>query len=114
MTIAARLRALLLALLVVAGNVGLPAADALLDHAGAAPHGGARVHFESAGGCRSHADHCPLGRLLSAPWAQARAGHTLPLPSAGELASGRLSATAGAPRTTRVPPPSRGPPGPTR
>ncbi len=111
---AARLRALLLALLFVAGNVGLPAADALLDHASGIAHGGARVHLEAAGGCRSHADHCPLGRLLSTFRAQGRAGHVLPRPAARGSFGSRLDAASGAPRTSRVPPPSRGPPGSTR
>ncbi len=111
---AARLRALLLALLFGAGNVGLPAADALLDHASGGAHGGARVHLEAAGGCRNHADHCPLGRLLSTFRAQGRAGQSLRIPAAHGPIGPRLDATSALPRSSRVPPPSRGPPGSTR
>ena len=60
-----RLRALLLATLYVAGGLGLPAADALLDHPTGAGSAVPRTHVESTTGCREHADHCPLGNLLS-------------------------------------------------
>jgi hypothetical protein len=60
----ARWRALLLAVLVTAGNLGLPVTDALLDHGLGATHAPARPHYETSGGCHDRAEHCMLGRLL--------------------------------------------------
>jgi hypothetical protein len=59
-----RLRALLLVTLFVTGNFGLPATDILLEHS-LGPHPASQVHLEPAGGCRNHAEHCVLSRLLN-------------------------------------------------
>jgi hypothetical protein len=49
---------LLLALFLSAGT-SLPSPDALVNHRHAELF---RVHFDPAGGCAGHADHCTLGR----------------------------------------------------
>jgi len=54
-----RLRAWLLLVLFLSAGTSLPGADALLNHQHAESF---RVHFDPAGGCASHADHCTLGR----------------------------------------------------
>lgn len=60
-----RLQASLLALIFIAGSLGLPEADAILDHQPGRTLRHGRVHLESTSGCREHADHCALGRLLT-------------------------------------------------
>lgn len=64
--IRARLAGLLLAAVFAAANLGLPAADALLDHRVGSPSQSTQSHFEGLNGCREHVDHCPLGRMLGA------------------------------------------------
>jgi hypothetical protein len=63
--IAPRLRILFLATLYVAGNFGLPATDLLLNHRSPETRHAGQSHFEGPGGCREHADHCVLARLLN-------------------------------------------------
>jgi hypothetical protein len=60
-----KLRALLLATIFVAGNLVLPEVDIFLDHGLGTPRAEQAVHLERPGGCRDHAEHCVLGRLLS-------------------------------------------------
>jgi hypothetical protein len=74
-----RLSGLLLAAVVAAANLGLPAADALLDHQISGSSQSAKAHLESLNGCWKHPDHCPLGRMLGAVLLQAPAGSTAPL-----------------------------------
>lgn len=66
-----RLSGLLLAAVVAAANLGLPAADALLDHQIGGSGQSAKAHLEGLTGCREHLDHCPLGRMLGAVRLQA-------------------------------------------
>jgi hypothetical protein len=77
-----RLFALMVAAVFAAANLGLPAADALLDH----PAGGAgrvpRDHFEDQNGCREHADHCPLSRIVGSVRLAAAAQAQVPVPAA--------------------------------
>jgi len=58
-TLTRRLRACLLLALFLSAGTSLPSADALLNHRHPEPF---RVHFDPAGGCSGHADHCTLGR----------------------------------------------------
>ena len=55
----ARVRAWLLLALFLSAGTSLPSADALLHHQHPEPF---RVHYDPAGGCAEHADHCTLGR----------------------------------------------------
>ncbi len=55
----ARVRAWLLLALFLGAGTSLPSADALLHHQHPEPF---RVHYDPAGGCAEHADHCTLGR----------------------------------------------------
>jgi hypothetical protein len=73
-----RLSGLLLAAVVAAANLGLPAADALLDHQVGGSSQSAKAHLEGLNGCREHPDHCPLGRMLGAVRLQAPAGSAAP------------------------------------
>jgi len=54
-----RVRSWLLLVLFLGAGTSLPSADALLNHRHAEL---SRVHFDPAGGCARHADHCTLGR----------------------------------------------------
>ncbi len=56
-----RVRAFLLLALFLSAGTSLPSLDALLYHRGGADNAG-YVHFDRAGGCGGHADHCTLGR----------------------------------------------------
>jgi hypothetical protein len=58
------LKALLLAAIFLAGNLVLPGADVLLGHR-LGQENETRVHLEPLGGCRNHAEHCVLPRLLN-------------------------------------------------
>lgn len=109
-----RLRALVLATLYLAGGLGLPSADALLDHPFGAGSAVPRSHVEGTAGCREHADHCPLGNLLST--IRVQAGTAVAPPSRQLTDSPRVVAPRRAP-TPRPPlhtPPSRAPPGSAR
>ena len=66
-TLAARLHAVLLLVSFAGGGLGLPAVDQVLYHAdGNAAAGLVGIdHFDSAGGCGSHAEHCLLPRFAS-------------------------------------------------
>jgi hypothetical protein len=66
-----RLRAWLLLLLFLSAGTSLPGADALLNHRHPESF---RVHFDPAGGCASHADHCALGRTPPGSGAAAPVG----------------------------------------
>ena len=57
-------QALLFTAIFLAGNLVLPEADILLGH-GRSQENETRVHYETLGGCRNHAEHCVLSRLLS-------------------------------------------------
>jgi hypothetical protein len=54
-----RVRAWLLLALFLSAGTSLPSPDALVNHRQAELF---RVHFDPAGGCAGHADHCTLGR----------------------------------------------------
>jgi hypothetical protein len=105
-------RALVLALVFVAGNFGLPATDILLDHGLDGPHFVARVHFESRGGHSDHEGHCALARIIGELRLQAPAPAGPRLFHAGAARS--HSRSAAAPATplfsfsywSRAPPPS--------
>jgi hypothetical protein len=68
-----RIRALLLLALFLGAGTSLPGLDAVLYHQH--PDGRAdQIHFDPAGGCGGHADHCTLGRTPPGsrslqPWA---------------------------------------------
>lgn len=84
-----RLRAWLLLALFLSAGTSLPSADALLNHRHAES---LRVHFDPAGGCAAHADHCTLARTPP--------GSRAAVPVAFVA---RLAFDSGAPRTS-VPP----------
>lgn len=95
------LKALLLAAIFLAGNLVLPGADAILGHR-LGQENEARVHLEQLGGCRNHAEHCVLPRLLNDLGQQAPstggiaafAAHpTQQPPRADQWSAPRLSAT---------------------
>ena len=105
----ARVRAWLLLALFLSAGTSLPSADALLHHQHPEPF---RVHYDPAGGCAEHADHCTLGRTPPGSSAVAPVvfvvrvapddrSHAVPLPSARPLDA----------RTSLLPP-SRAPPAP--
>jgi hypothetical protein len=56
-----RLRAVLLLALFLGAGTSVPSLDALLYHRHAERFAG-DAHFDPAGGCGGHADHCTLGR----------------------------------------------------
>ena len=106
---AARVRAWLLLALFLSAGTSLPGADALLHHRHAESF---RVHYDPAGGCSEHADHCTLGRTPPgssavgpvAPVVRVvldHRGHDVLLPAARPL-DARISLL----------PPSRAPPAP--
>ena len=51
--------------LAVIGGVATPALDALIYHRGIEHEAGA--HWEPAGGCQGHTDHCQLGATAAGP-----------------------------------------------
>lgn len=105
-----RLQASLLALIFIAGSLGLPEADALLDHPPGTAGRYGQVHLEGANGCREHADHCALGRLLTEGRDMAPAAPALGLAAATALslaaprAMPLLSARCSSPYDSRAPP----------
>jgi hypothetical protein len=105
------LKALFLAALFLAGNLVLPEADILLGHR-LGTENESRVHVEPLGGCRNHAEHCVLSRLISDLTGQAPASSlALPVPAttSASLRSADLqSATLRSPRSNH----SRAPPAP--
>jgi len=104
-----RLRAWLLLALFLSAGTSLPGADALLNHRHPESF---RVHFDPAGGCAAHADHCTLGR--TPPGSRA----AVPVAFAARLAChGRaphISVPTARPLDARpsLLPPSRAPPAP--
>ncbi len=74
------LRTLFLATIFVVGNLVLPQVDIFLDHGLGAPQNAHRVHLERPGGCRDHAEHCVLSRLLGNLDGQAPAHRTTAAP----------------------------------
>ena len=57
-----RLRALLLLALFLGAGTSLPSLDAVLYHRHGPDRLAGETHFDPAGGCGGHADHCTLGR----------------------------------------------------
>lgn len=76
----------LLAAVFAAANLGLPAADVLLDHRLDGSAQAAQAHLEGRNGCREHTDHCPLSRILGAVRLQAPAASALELAPAADPA----------------------------
>ncbi len=108
--LAVRLQASLLALIFIAGSLGLPEADAILDHQPGTAARQGQVHLEGANGCREHADHCALGRLLTegrdmAPAAPALAPAAAATPSLATPGAAALRSRARpSPYDSRAPP----------
>ncbi|HKT58862.1 MAG TPA: hypothetical protein VJQ46_02360 [Gemmatimonadales bacterium] len=104
-----RLRAWLLLVLFLSAGTSLPSADALLNHRRPESF---RVHFDPAGGCAAHADHCTLGR--TPPGSRA----AVPVAFAARLAfhdrAPQTSIPTPRPLDARISllPPSRAPPAP--
>src|SRR3954462_15872611 len=63
--VAHRLYAVFLLALFAGGELGLPAADELLYHMGKNAPGAQVDHFDAAGGCGSHGEHCVLSSFSS-------------------------------------------------
>jgi hypothetical protein len=57
-----RIRALLLLALFLGAGTSLPSLDAVLYHRHGADRFAGDTHFDPAGGCGGHADHCTLAR----------------------------------------------------
>ena len=60
-----RAKALLLLAVFLSAGTSLPSLDALVYHHGTTQLERSQPHFEPAGGCLSHSDHCSLGRSAS-------------------------------------------------
>jgi hypothetical protein len=102
-----RLRAWLLLVLFLGAGTSLPGADALFNHRHAESF---RVHFDPAGGCASHADHCTLGRMPPGSSSAVPVGFAARLALAAQAA--HTAAPAARPLQARrsLLPPSRAPP----
>ena len=105
-----RLRAWLLLALFLSAGTSLPSADALLNHRHPESF---RVHFDPAGGCASHADHCTLAR--TPPGSRAAVPVAFGVGVAFDRATPQTSAPTARPLDARTSllPPSRAPPAPT-
>jgi hypothetical protein len=104
-----RIRAWLLLALFLSAGTSLPGPDALLHHGHMELF---RVHFDPAGGCAGHADHCTLGRTppgsrAAAPVAFAARPHL-----DGCARYFRVPATRPLDARPSLLPPSRAPPAP--
>ena len=100
-------RAWLLLVLFLGAGTSLPSVDALLNHRYTELF---RVHFDPAGGCASHADHCTLGR--TPPGTGAATPLTFAARPAFDHGIRRTTVPAARPvdRRASLLPPSRAPP----
>jgi hypothetical protein len=103
-----RLRACLLLVLFLGAGTSLPGADALFHHWRPESF---RVHYDPAGGCTSHADHCTLARTPPGSASAAPAGITTRL--GFDHWSDPIADRSARPIDARLSllPPSRAPPG---
>ncbi len=105
-----RLAALLLLTAFVGSGIGLPGFDLLAHHLGSDHQQPLRPHYDPAGGCHNHAEHCVLGVVTMQP--QVVGASVSGIQSLAELASrpqaepAPLPPRAAAIRTTQ----SRAPP----
>lgn len=76
----------MLAVMFAMANLGLPAADVILDHRLGSPVRTAHYHLEDRNGCREHTGHCALGRMLGAVRLQGLAASVAQIPPANSAA----------------------------
>ena len=105
----ARVRAWLLLALFLSAGSSLPSPDALLHHRHAESF---RVHYDPAGGCTDHADHCTLGRTPPGSSAAAPIAFVVRVALDGRTHAVPLPAARPLDERTSLLPPSRAPPAP--
>ena len=105
-----RVRALLLLALFLGAGTSLPGLDAILYHWSSPERFAGDAHFDPAGGCGGHADHCTLGRTppgsrsVQPRMAEIRLGLSLPSATTTRLVSRVIVAPRGTLPLTRGPP----------
>jgi hypothetical protein len=104
-----RIRAWLLLALFLSAGTTLPSPDALVNHRHAELF---RVHFDPAGGCAGHADHCTLGRTPPGSRAVAPVAFAAGLDLDGCTQASRVPAARPLDARPSLLRPSRAPPAP--